>query len=396
MAIRKFSTKSGDRWQVRWYDGNQKEITKMFSSESEAEKFNFVKCLDAQNRSKRKRDAKLQRRLDHYAAKRKKSVEIHDTNKVESEGILLCAKYAPGILLPVADGAHSDTVVRRGTTDLYNGIQFKVTRKRRGGRAYFQKVQKYPDILVICVVLEDETFWVFHGHQLAHLKYELCISQQSKYNTNLVKRENLKRVIFEMLQMYRPRPMEYFHTHGLCTTKFNEYMAHKRWREKTGFRIKPKALGDVENQVTDAIMLSEDGREITIQEKILSQHQHGFFMCLKKSAGRCGGRKRNSQPYEMGDNDFYHGLVQKYGDSWSHGNDRKKIQEGELIGYFRFPEKVLFDHGFISKGSDLGMVGLCVYLPDSVARDVGYPIPEKRNKATLRTNVWTKDYFIRL
>ena len=385
-------TRSGT-WCVRWREGG-KTKSKSFKVEAEANAFKEEK--DALKEESRKR--KFEEKREQRAEKRRKGVGRNGNNNlVETLGIILLAGYINGLtrvtdgahnlLRRVADGAHADLFISFLNDVLRGyGIQVKVcTTRGKDGQANFKKVNHYEDLIVICVLLDEKRVWVFHGKDLTHLS-GLGIGRKSKYNKNKVPLDQLQTRLQEMSTKYTPNTLEYFNR-DLPPRHLVEYITHQNWLKATGAELEEKGLDHVENGVVDCIQIINEQR-VARQEKVLYKQDNAFYAHLSKNAGNVDG-KRSKQNYEKGDNDVYCLFVNKYGESWSHGDDREAILSATLIGWFEFPEEVLIEKKYIETESQAGRLALNCYLPEEVAISVGFPLPERKCPS-----LWTRDYFV--
>ena len=384
MCIIERTTKAGEpRYQVQWYEGNKRKY-KTFSDINVAKAFEKQKLDEVDNRRKRK----VTDRIERNAVKRRKGLEIYGENRAtEAKAIRFLAKYISN-LIPVWDGAHADLVKISNLCEMMGwGLQIKsATQRYKRGVAMFSKVNKYPDLIVICVLLSEEKVWIFHGREL--IKRDLGIGKTSKYNQHEVPLENIDQRLTTMLEEYQQHDVDYFNRQ-LSPTQLNEYLTHQRWVAQTKARVKPKELGDLENGVVDCIELRGGEVEIRIQEKIAYLKGYGFFAPLRKNSGQ-NGKSRAFQPYNEGDCDVYRVFINTYDGEWSHGKYKSKIESGTTIGWFEFTESVLIARGYITTNDTIGKQGLKCFLPEDVCLEVGFPLPKQKSKS-----LWTREYFHR-
>ena len=387
MCIHTTATVEGEpRFHVQWYEytsEGKKRKNKTFKDYELAKAFEKTKIDEVETRRKRK----ITDRIEGNAVKRKKGLETNGGNHAtEAKAIRLLAPYISN-LHPVVDGAHSDLVKLSNVISKIGwGLQVKSATQRQQGKAIFKNVNKYPDLVVICVLLSEQRVWLFHGRDLINLKGNLGIGKKSKYNQHEIHFENLDKRLTSMLQEYQQHDIEHYNRQ-LSPTQLNEYLTHQRWISKTKATVKAKQLGALEHGVVDCIEIIQGGQELNIQEKIAHKHKNGFLTHLCKSAGR-NGKTMTRKPYEEGDCDIYRVFINKYGDEWSHGRDKTKIESATTIGFFHFSERVLIDKGYITSGGDIGKTGMICYLPEDVCQNVGLPLPKWRS-----CSLWTREYF---
>lgn len=343
-------------------------------------------CIQTTEESRKR---KIRDRLEANAVKRKRGLEVWgETRVTESNAIRFLSKYICN-LLPVTDGAHADLVKCSDMCERTGwGIQIKSASKRYvNGNASFYRVNKYPDLVVICVLLSERRVWLFHGRELMHLQ-KLSIGKRSKYNHNEVALENLDQRLTTMLEEYAQHELEHFNRQ-LYPTHLNEYLTHQRWVTLTKATVRQKELGALENEIVDYVEI-RGNLELKIQEKIADLRGNCFRAPLRKNSGSNGVRQ-TLQPYEEGDCDVYRVFVNKYDNEWRHRRDKSKIEAGTTIGWFEFPEGILIERGYISTNKIIGKQDLRCYLPEDVCLNVDFPFPAGRP-----TSLWTRDYFHRM
>jgi hypothetical protein len=392
MCISERTTKAGEsRYVVYWVDHSEgkKRKGKTFKDLDVAKAFEKEKLEEVENRRKRK----LTDRIEANAVKRQKGLETYgESSATEAKAIRFLAKYISN-LVPVTDGAHADLVkISNLCKRMGWGIQIKSTAKRdKLGVAGFSYVNKYPDLVVICVLLSEEKVWIFHGRELTHLKRDLGIGKtSSKYNQHEVALENLDQRLTTMLEEYEQHDVEYFNRQ-LSPTQLNEFLTHRRWVAQTKAIVKLKKLGDLENGVVDCIELRGGELELNIQEKVAHPRGNGFFAPLRKNSGRHNGKSRTYQPYGEGDCDVYRVFINTYDGEWDHGKYKSKIESGKTIGWFEFTERELIARGYISTNETIGKQGIMCYLPEDVCLEVGFPLPKQKSKS-----LWTRECFTRI
>ena len=244
MCIIERTTKAGEpRYVVQWYkyksEGNKRKYytCKTFSDLDLAKAFEKEKLKEVENRRKRK----FTDRIDANTEKRQKGLDIHgESRATEAKAIRFLAKYISN-LVPVSDGAHADLVKLAELCKMTGwGLQIKsATQRTKEGVATFSNVNKYPDLVVIFVLLSEEKVWIFHGRELIHLKGYLNIAKSSKYNQHEVALENLDQRLTTMLEEYQQYNIEYFNRQ-LSPTHLNEFLTHQRWVTQTKAVMKPK------------------------------------------------------------------------------------------------------------------------------------------------------------
>jgi len=389
--------KGVSRFRVHWEAENGRK-SKIFYDLAVAEAFAEDIRKEETNRRKRKRNDAIHRQMESNQKRRAVHLTRNGSSMAtEAEAIVLIDKHVRRIAA-VRDGAHADIAIEdEAQKGLYRGIQVKATQSATNNKVHFSHVNHYPDLVVICVLLNSERgprFWVFHGQDLVHLKLSLCFSSSnpdSKYAKNEVALCDLEATVEMMLERYPCHPLQKF-DEDLCGKQLIEHVAHKKWMEHTGRKEKQKEVGQIENGVVDCII--DNG--IRVQEKVCSTKKEtsGLFVHSQKHAGiDCRG-KNSGMPYHVNDVDMFHVMVLRYADGSLRrpNDDPETIRGSELIGYFAFSAKELEQRNIVSVGEGesliYGQKSFYCYLPDDVCQQIGWPLTKQKVRYA-----WTKDHF---
>ena len=305
----------------------------------------------------------------------------------------------------------------RQESDLYYGIQIKSTSKQKADRnhktpvAKFNKVNIYPNSLVICICLEPLKIWFFHGADLLNHKPTLTESKKPFIKTALCyhKEEGINKLedyLNTYLNNYQEHKLDYYDLQ-IGTSQFIEDYANRLYKAHKNLQMvsERRGLNEIENSCFDCVDI--DGS--LIQEKVccVQKMSTGFMTNLAKSYGMNIESKRIRGPYDENDFDILRvylfckvddlGKVSFKRENYTikyNGNNYEKaiedIKSYKLFGYWNIQMNQLIRKGYISTKNQKGMKTLYVYLPEEVAEKIHHSLPKHTTK---RSPIWTRDYF---
>ena len=176
-------------------------------------------------------------------------------------------------------------------TDLYYGIQIKSCSKQMvyGNKktpvAGFNKVNHYPNSLVICICLQPLKIWFFHGANLLNKKATLVESKKPYFKEALCydKEEGINKLedyLTTYLKNYEQHKLEYYDLQ-IGISQFLEDYANRLYKAHKNLPIvsERRGLNEIENNCVDCV--DADGSRI--QEKLCFVHKNttGFHVNLK-------------------------------------------------------------------------------------------------------------------
>ena len=407
--------KDSNKWVASWQE-NKIRKRKSFDNEQEAIKFeNEKRALNKlQRKQQRQSKTKEQRRAEGL-------LKSGGNNECESEAIRQLVKLLENNwnIVLIRDGAHNDIGIQKKDnpdTDLYYGIQIKSCSKQtvhgtnKTPVAKFNKVNNYPNSLLICICLQPLKIWFFNGADLLNNKLTLVESKKTYFNEALCydKEEGINKLeefLTTYLKNYEQHKLDYYNLQ-INTTKFLEDYANRLYKVHKNLPMvsERRGLNEIENSCVDCV--DPDGSRI--QEKVCYVHKTttGFHVNLRKSSGTNLEYKQTTGPYNENDFDILRvylfckvdelGKVsfkrECYNIKYNGKNYQPAIEDIKsytLFGYFDIPMKKLISEGWVSTKNQKGKTGLSVFLPEKIA-EIHYSLPKKILK---NTPIWTREYF---
>jgi hypothetical protein len=256
-----------------------------------------------------------------------KSIENKNINFNLSEtfGINILKKFIKNKFeLKIMDeGTSADIAIKPKNIkkDLYLPIQIKTTEKFNYNCYSFGiNNQKYKDMLLILICLNEEKIWIINDVENINLKAKLNITKKSKYEKYFITNNLLLNNI--LLDYYNN--FNYNKTYDEINTAITKCVQieqfYKKLRETNLSSYIKFIYDDLKYQVYDFKI-----NNYKIQEKTITFDKKKNKVTLSKSA-----KKNKSQPYELNDNDYY----------WLHCRNNQE--------FYVIPEKILFEYGFIA------------------------------------------------
>ena len=410
----------GRKWRAQWYE-NGKRSYKFFINKQDA-----IKC-ENENRAKNKERRKKEKESKTIQQRRAEGLLRGGHNsECESKAICELVKLLENNwnIKLIRDGAHNDIAIQRKnscTNNLYYGIQIKSCCKQAADssnrilRAQFNKVNHYPNSLLICICLQPLKIWLFHGKNLLKNSPTLQESQKSYFKKALCYDENeninnLETFLTNYLEKYETQHLDYYNLQ-LDTPKFLEDYANRLYKANKNLPIESVTRGfnEIENSCKDY----NDPNGLRIQEKIcfVVKNNTGFEINLQKNNGRNLEGKSTSGPYNENDFDILRvHLLCKVDDldkvSFKRENYNIKfngkdydlaiqdIKSCKLFGYWDIPMHKLINENYVSTNNQKGKKALIAFLPEEVANSINYELPKKINKkGSNKTPIWTREYF---
>ena len=411
----------GRRWTAEWQE-NGKRSNKYFDNEQEA-----INC-ENENRAKNKERKQKEKESKTIQQRREEGLLRNGhSSECESKAIRKLKELLEknwNIKL-IRDGAHNDIAIQRKnscTNHLYYGIQIKSTSKQAAAAgtnktpaAQFNKINHYPNSLLICICLQPLKIWFFHGKDLLnhgptlnecqkpYFKDALCYDENENIN-------NLETFLTSYLKKYETHNLDYYNLQ-LGTTMFLEDYANRLYKAHKNLPIESviRGFNEIENSCED--YPDPDGSRI--QEKVCCVDQGtGFHVGLVKNNGRNIKSKRSNGPYNENDFDILRVYLlckvddldkvsfkrERYNIEYN-GKDYdlaiQDIKSCKLFGYWDIPMPKLINENYVSTKNQKGKQSLNVFLPEEVANSINHELPKKINKKGSKrtTPIWTREYF---
>ena len=408
--------KDSNKWVASWQE-NKIRKHKSFDNEQEAIKFENEKRALNKLQQKRERQSKTKEQ------RRAEGLLINGgNNECESEAIRQLVKLLENNwkIVLIRDGSHNDIGLQKKDsqdTDLYYGIQIKSCSKQRANGhkkipvATFNKVNNYPNSLLICICLQPLKIWFFHGKDLLNNKPNLAESKKPYFKEALCydKEEGINKLeefLTKYLNNYEEHKLDYYDLQ-IDTNKFLEDYANRLYKAHKNLPIVSERRGfnEIEHSCVDCVDV--DGSRI--QEKIcyVQECRIGFYVHLSKQSGRNLESKRTTGPYNENDFDILRvylfckvddlGKVsfkrEQYKIKYNGKNYEKAIEDiksYKLFGYWNLTINQLITKGYVSTKNQKGKQSLKVFLPEKIANSIHHSLPKQIQK---NSPIWTRDYF---
>jgi len=407
----------GRKWGATWQE-HGKSYYKSFITKQEAIKFeNENRAKDKERREKEKESKTIQQRRAENLLKN------GHNNECESKAICKLKELLENNwnIKLIRDGAHNDIAIQRKnscTNHLYYGIQIKSTSKQAAAAgtnktpiAKFNKINKYPNSLLICICLQPLKIWFFHGKDLLNNKPTLCECQKPYFKDALCYDENeninnLEIFLTRDLKEYETQHLDYYNLQ-LGTPQFLEDYANRLYKAHKNLPIESVIRGfdEIENSCVDYT----DANGSKIQEKncFVVKNRTGFYVSLAKENGRTLKSKHTYGPYNEKDFDILRvHLLCKVDDLDKVSFKRERynieyngkdydlainhIKSYKLFGYWDIPMPKLINENYVSTKNQKGKQGLHAFLPEEVANSINHELPKQIKK---NTPIWTREYF---
>ncbi len=411
--------KYGNRWVAEWRE-NRIEKRKYFDNKQEA-----IKCAN-ENKAKNEERKKKEKESKTKKQRREECLLRSGNNyDCESEAIRKLVKLLENNwnIKLIRDAAHNDIAIQRKnscTNNLYFPIQIKSCSKQftngsnRRLRAQFNKINHYPNSLLICICLQPLKIWFFHGEDLLKYGKTLCECQKPYFKTALCYDEkeninNLEAFLTSYLEKYETHNLDYYNLQ-LETNKFLEDYATRLYKAHKNLPIESvtRGLNEIENSCKDY----NDPNGLRIQEKVCYVAKGtGFYVSLHKKNGRNLQSKQTYGPYNENDFDILRvhllckvddlGRVSFKRENYNieyNGKDYdlaiQDIKSCKLFGYWDIPMHKLINENYVSTNNQKGKKALIAFLPEEVANSINYELPKKINKkGSNKTPIWTREDF---
>lgn len=217
------------------------------------------------------------------------------------------------------EGCRADMIVKPSTetADKWMGIQVKSTQTSIKSYEFRFAHNDYENLIVICVSVPDQLFWVFDGKELTLQKIYISKHNCSKYDKHTVLKEQLYSTVHNW---YATKPL--FAKSVLMTPQGlpqqKEHMYRLKRLHHCPFLMFEEP--DIQSQPYDFIV---NGKRV--QEKVGTLYRRKIVFTLHKHNGR-----NHNRAYEVGDAELY----------WLHVPDTTKD--------YIIPEHILHKHGYIS------------------------------------------------
>lgn len=282
------------------------------------------------------------------------------TNNIESTSIQIITKYLSSYyeVIRTNEGCRADLALREigKIEDEWIPVQVKATDKICHKMYSFRSIKhEYKDMLLICVCNSEEKIWVIPYNELKINKFNLNISEYSKYNEygcgnniilnryiDLHKNKCMRQKLDECLL-------------PLCDLQQREQEYVKK-REKYIDFLKFESL-EVQNTPTDFVV---NGKKV--QEKVCGfvKEKNILVAYLASNNGKKENGTRKFRSYQLGENDYY----------WLNSSIDDR--------FWIIPERVLYEKEYISEA---GIIKKNTVLRILVNKEGNYGVRE-----------WIKEY----
>jgi hypothetical protein len=267
-------------------------------------------------------------------AKRYKNAPKPTINYFEQEynGFLKLKSYIQNDfdIEKMCDGASVDYAIKRKNSDdnLYLALQIKVTNTTNNNIYPFRIHKKYKDIIIICIQLHLELFWIIDGNINIPRKLNITYKKGSKYDIYKTSKEDLALKLLEIYATYK--------LHPLVSINCPVSVAYQKERE---FRLLRENNVNLAFQYPtyEGLVYDFKVENLKFQERLAHTHRNGYCCQFAKNKGR------KSQNYIKGDNDFY----------WIHIPDRNY--------FYVIPEYEFLKHNIVSYTKCDGSKSLMLY-----------------------------------
>jgi len=410
----------GRRWGATWQE-HGKSYYKSFITKQEAIKFENENRAKNKERIQKERESKtIQQRRDEGL------LRSGHNSECESKAIRKLVKLLENNwnIKLIRDGAHNDIAIQRKNScinNLYYGIQIKSCSKQFSSKhqktliANFNKINIYPNSLLICICLQPLKIWFFHGRDLLKNGTTLSECQKPYFKTALCYDENeninnLEAFLTNYLEKYETQTLDYYNLQ-LGTSTFLEDYANRLYKAHKNLPIESvtREFNEIENSCVDYI----DSNGSRIQEKIcyVIKNSTGFYVHLAINNGRNLQSKPMVGPYNENNFDILRvHLLCKVDDLDKVSFKRERynieyngkdydlainhIKSYKLFGYWDIPMLKLINENYVSTKNQKGKVALIVFLPEEVANSINHELPKKINKkGSNKTPIWTREDF---
>ena len=437
------------RWKGRYINIDKTRKSKSFATKKEALNWetvhkNLVKQYKDKERAEKaiERAKKAKERAEEKARiknsktpeqRRKENIEKHgnDSQTEATATMKFCELLKDTYnFLQIRDGAQNDLALqfKSKKSKKYYALQIKSCSKRiksnRPGNntplAQFRKTNKYPNSIIVCILLEPFTIWIFHGDQYINHCSTLQESQTDKFQSGFIydKEKNINHLnkLKEYLTCidkngqakYAQEKIEFWNIQ-LGTNQYIEHKANQLYQQclNKRFEFEQRKIGELENQHHDLI---ENGQKI--QEKVccVQNKQTGFGVSLTKKGGKTPTGSQIDVPYEEKDFDILRVYLLYTLDKnkklsfkrenytkieYDQSNEKyvnaiKDIDSWKLFGYFEFSMDELIKEGWIHTESNKGKTCNVIHLPKEIMQSLGLKLPRENSRFT---NGWTREYF---
>ena len=430
-----YTKKGEERWRGEYKIGKERG-SKCFATEEEALAWETIhKNILKEQKTKIKNSKTPEQR-------RKENLEKHGNN-YQTEAIatiefckLLKDKYD---FLQIRDNAHNDLALqfKSKKSNKYYALQIKSCSKRiknntilKDGSqnnntptATFKGINKYPNSILVCILLKPFTIWIYHGDKYIHEGNSLIESKEVKFQNGLIYDEEKNINYLDKLEKYltcidkngkdkyAQKEIKYWDTQ-LRPSQYIEFQTNQLYQQHMNKRFERRKIGGLENQHHDLI---ENNKKI--QEKVCrirtDKTRSGFNVSIHKYGGTTLTGKEIYVPYDEKDFDILRVYVLNTFDKdnklsfkrenynnigYDQSNEKyvnaiKDIDSWKLFGYFEFPMDVLIENDWIHTKSCKGKKNSWVHLPKEIMQSLSLKLPKENSKFKLG---WTRDYFIKI
>ena len=423
------------RWRGNYTDINGIRVSECFVTEDEAIAWEIPRKEAVKEKKAVIENSKTPEE------KRKKNLKKNGNNfQIEATATIKFCELLKNTydFLQIRDGAHNDLALqfKSKKSNKYYALQIKScsksyktdNRKLKDGsqnntapKASFSNVNKYPNSILVCILLKPFTIWIFHGEKYIHecpilhecgkyktdFKNGLIYDEEKNINHLDKLEEYLTCIDKDGQDKYAQKEIEFWDLQ-IATSQYIENKANQLYQQclNKKLELERRQIGELENQPHDLI---ENGQKI--QEKVccLLNHASGFTVSICKHGGKAQKGSKISIPYEEKDFDILRIYVlyildknnklsfkrENYTIGYDQNDEKyvnaiKDIDSWKLFGYFEFPMNVLIEKKWVHTESSKGKKGSYVHLPKDIMKSLGLKLPCEIRRFT---NGWTREYF---
>lgn len=278
--------------------------------------------------------------IKEKAKKNKKNKENADKFKNMNKHESICLNKVINLLKEkyeykkTNEGCKADMMIRdkNYNTNEWIGIQLKTTTKiiHKHANTYTYNFafhnNNYDNMLVICYCIDEDKMWLFKYENISHIKRNLSISINSKYNKYLTNNllEDINKLYTEQYKFNKEELL-------LPQTKKcqKEYKYACIRKEKLSFLKFNNP--EHENMCYDFII-----NNYKIQEKVsyIRKDKGWMIVSIHKNKGRDNNGNKKNIMYQKGDNDFY----------WFN------IENSNI--FYIIPENIMIKYNFVTEKED--------------------------------------------
>lgn len=231
-------------------------------------------------------------------------------------------------IIKICDGACIDYAIKpkHNNTDKYIALQIKSTNSKKHDMFSFAIYNKYKDIIIVCIQLELDYYWVIDGNIDLPRKLNITYKKKSKYDEYKVPKDELSNKFKSLYHTYKLYNLDEINVPKSAFMKIEHQYRMLRERSLPFLQF---THPDYEGLVYD---FKIDHKKF--QEKVAQHNKKSYSSLIAKRADKA------AQNYIKGDNDFY----------W--------INIPDTMYFYIIPEFEFLKHDIVAYTSRLGRKAL--------------------------------------